>query len=196
MAAQNRERTGTKAAHTRARIVQAARTLFRAQNYQDVGIREIAEAAGVSTGVVYYHFCSKGEVLLACFDQNDGRFGAELDRIAEADVAVCDKIRRFLLRVMIPTVQADGKELTRYRMFDLKRNSLPDSLLYRSLETAVHNAQTAGELTTAVPAEVITGHILTVLRGAMYQWCVSEGDQPITEFAGQNIAFALQAFRR
>ena len=185
-----------KAAHTKIRIIKAAQELFRTRSYSQVGIRDIAQAAQVSVGVVYYHFPSKDEILLACFDGNDGLFGEELKRIAVSEMAVCEKIRCFLMRVMLPTVQADGKALTRYRMFELKLNSLPESLLYRNLEIAVRHAQKTGELTQAISAGTITGHILTVLRGVMYEWCVTEGEEPVAEYAARHIAFALRAFQK
>ena len=40
-------------------ILQAAERLFGQKGYRGVSIDEIAEAAGVSKGLVFYHFTSK-----------------------------------------------------------------------------------------------------------------------------------------
>jgi AcrR family transcriptional regulator len=57
-----------QAAETRARIVEAAATLFEAQGYGRTSIREIAEAAGVVPDTVYAIFSSKIRVLTAIID--------------------------------------------------------------------------------------------------------------------------------
>lgn len=185
----------SKSGQTRERIINAARRLFRERDYARVGIRDIAAEAEVSASVFYYYFKVKKDVLTACFERNDDRFGAELEKILCAENDVCERIQRFMVRVMASTVQADGKELTRYRMFELKQSSQPDSMLCRKLESAVQHAQQVGELTAQVPAAVITSHILTVFRGATYEWCIAEGDEPLAALAAASIGFALRAFR-
>lgn len=52
-------------APTRERIVNAAAVLFRARGYAAVSLRQIASAAGVTTGSVYHHFASKDDAVLA-----------------------------------------------------------------------------------------------------------------------------------
>jgi AcrR family transcriptional regulator len=48
---------------TQDRVLQAARTLFLARPYEDVGVRDIAAEAGVATGTVIGAFGSKAELL-------------------------------------------------------------------------------------------------------------------------------------
>lgn len=48
---------------TRAKLIQAAAGLFRAQGYAPISLRDIAKAAGVSTGSMYHHFSSKDEAV-------------------------------------------------------------------------------------------------------------------------------------
>lgn len=50
-------------AETRQRVLQAARTLLRTRNLEDVGIREIAAEAGVATGTVIGAFGSKSDLI-------------------------------------------------------------------------------------------------------------------------------------
>lgn len=53
---------------TRARIVEATRTLFRERGYEAVSTSNILRAAGVSRGGLYHHFSGKDDVLLAVFE--------------------------------------------------------------------------------------------------------------------------------
>jgi AcrR family transcriptional regulator len=55
---------------TRARLLQAALELFATRGYSATPVDAIAEAAGVSAGLLYYHFASKPALLLAIFEQS------------------------------------------------------------------------------------------------------------------------------
>jgi AcrR family transcriptional regulator len=57
-----------QAAHTRARIVDAAGDLFMAQGYARTTVRQIADAAGVAVDTVYATFGTKPRVLTALID--------------------------------------------------------------------------------------------------------------------------------
>ena len=49
----------SKSEATRQSILHAAAGLFRQQGYAAVSLRDIAEAVGMKTGSLYYHFSSK-----------------------------------------------------------------------------------------------------------------------------------------
>jgi len=53
----------------RARILQAARTVFAQHGYHGATIGEIAAEAGLSNGAVYYNFANKEDLFLALLDQ-------------------------------------------------------------------------------------------------------------------------------
>lgn len=55
---------------TRARLLQAALELFAIRGYNATPVDAIAEAAGVSAGLLYYHFDSKPALLQAIFEQS------------------------------------------------------------------------------------------------------------------------------
>jgi AcrR family transcriptional regulator len=52
-------KAGVKSEETRARILNAALTLFRERGFDSATMREIAEEAGVATGAAYYYYPSK-----------------------------------------------------------------------------------------------------------------------------------------
>lgn len=65
-ASQNREIR----ALTRAKLLEAALQLFASRGYASTPVDAIADTAGVSAGLLYYHFDSKSAVLHAIFEQS------------------------------------------------------------------------------------------------------------------------------
>ena len=54
---------------TRARIIEVAEALFQKKSYQDVGVREIARAAGFSHTAIYQYFKTKDYILYAVAEE-------------------------------------------------------------------------------------------------------------------------------
>jgi AcrR family transcriptional regulator len=65
--------------NTRERILDIALDLFTEQGYDKTSLREIAERLGFSKAAVYYHFASKGDILLALHYRLHDQFGTSLD---------------------------------------------------------------------------------------------------------------------
>lgn len=53
---------------SRERLIEAATDLFSRQGYQNTSVEEIAAAAGISRGSIFWHFKSKAGLLLAVAD--------------------------------------------------------------------------------------------------------------------------------
>jgi AcrR family transcriptional regulator len=70
---------------TRARIQQAALRLFVERGVAETGIRDIAQAAGVSEGAMYRHFAGKEALVWHLFSEGFAEFARQLE--ARAAVA-------------------------------------------------------------------------------------------------------------
>ncbi len=55
---------GSKSARTRQRLLDAGARLFRERGYAGTRLSDIAEAAGIQTGSMYYYFASREELVL------------------------------------------------------------------------------------------------------------------------------------
>lgn len=63
---------------TRARIVQVATSMFLARGYDAVPMSQVAEAAGVTTPALYWHFKSKGDLFFEVLKASYRSFFDEL----------------------------------------------------------------------------------------------------------------------
>ncbi len=63
-----RKNSDAPAELTRGYILKAAARLFRDQGYVATTLRQIADAAGIQAGSIYYHFRSKDEILVEILD--------------------------------------------------------------------------------------------------------------------------------
>jgi AcrR family transcriptional regulator len=73
-----------RTAATRNALVAAARTLFAAHGYADVGTERIARAAGVSRGALYHQFPAKADLFAAVLEAVEVDLTARLGEVAAA----------------------------------------------------------------------------------------------------------------
>ncbi len=74
-----------KSVETRGRILEAAGRLFAERGYYEVGIGDIALAAGVGRASIYYHFEDKERIARALYDLITQRIYEAADGAAAAD---------------------------------------------------------------------------------------------------------------
>lgn len=79
---------------TRDHILAEAARLFRHQGYAATTLREIADAAGIKAGSIYYHFGSKDEILGVVLDRGIEVVGREVrERVAALPPTATDRQR-------------------------------------------------------------------------------------------------------
>src|SRR5690242_20625297 len=98
-----------KKAATRQALVDAALELFLERGYDDVGVREVAEAADVSVTTLFKHFPDGKEALV--FDQDDDREAALVAAVRNrpAGQSIPQALRRLLSDERSRQVRADPR---------------------------------------------------------------------------------------
>ena len=102
-----------KATATRRRIIEAASDLFIERGYNAVSMRDVAEQADLTTGGLYGHFRSKGQLLvetirwkLAEFDHSEAVVQARRHRDTAAGLMLDDRLRAVRLLEVDATAAA------------------------------------------------------------------------------------------
>jgi len=86
------ERSGPRSADTRRGLIEAAIATLKEEGFAGASARVIAERAGSNQGLIFYHFGSVANLLLAALDavsaQRLEHYGAALDQIGSPDQLV------------------------------------------------------------------------------------------------------------
>lgn len=86
-------RPTTKSEDTRARILEAALTLFREKGFEAATMRDIAAAAGMSLGSAYYYFESKDALVMAFYEQASEAFRVKVPLAMAAHKDLTGRLR-------------------------------------------------------------------------------------------------------
>lgn len=158
----------------RERILDAAEQLFHQYGYKKVSVREIASAAGVTTGALYYHFKDKEQILSAMFWRS-ARVHSDLFQSSKAPL---DDLERLLCQTMIDPILKDGKELTRQRLFStLHFEYISD--FEKCVALLVEHGVQQGIFTREISKEAMIDLFCALYRGTVLQFAMSTGEMDL-----------------
>ena len=105
----NGDRRTRRSLATRGAILRAAAGVFRQRGFADTGMREIAAAADLSPGNLYYYFKSKADILYFCQDHSVGRMLATAADLRRATLPPAERLRRVIVAHLLCTLdELDG----------------------------------------------------------------------------------------
>ena len=115
---------GQDEVNRRQALIRASARLFREKGFEATTVRDIAEAVGMRSGSLFYHFKNKQEILKAVMEEG---LRQGLDRTEESLKSAQNPQERF--RVMIRThygiLHDEGSEFIAVLLYDWR--SLPDA---------------------------------------------------------------------
>lgn len=191
-----RPRPGTKRGQRAASmdsLLSAALTLFITQGYHATSVEEIAQAAGLSKGAVYFYFRSKGGLLEALLDRAE-------ETVVEPTIAAMDDAGpdpRERLNAFIRTQSVIGAEKTEYMLLAIlmsaEFNGAGDGTETRlrammlrmedALRDVVRSGQAGGVFRNGIGADEIASVIMATNKGCYVEWYLRGRDLDGHDFA-------------
>ncbi|WP_295481490.1 TetR family transcriptional regulator [uncultured Succinatimonas sp.] len=179
------KRTHEEALQTKKQIMDAAVTLFSSKGYEKTSLSDVARAAGVTRGAIYWHFENKGELLIELLqaiakDKNlvepllDSAKESEFDPLGcirkwlyahgtEANLLFVSEIAKIGLSALLEII---GEEELHYRMHELVRNRV--YYLKEGIKNAIRRRQLPADVDVELAAEAINlmlvGYVLAVRK--------------------------------
>ncbi|MBL8509271.1 TetR/AcrR family transcriptional regulator [Chitinimonas viridis] len=92
----------------RAELIAAASRLFKEQGYERTTVRDLAQAVGMQSGSLFYHFRTKEEMLVAVMAAGIGDLTDRLEEALGQAKTPMDKLRT-VCRVHLDTLLGDDK---------------------------------------------------------------------------------------
>ena len=115
---------------SRARILEAALELFSRHGFRGTSVRDIADAAGLSTGSVYHQFSDKESIFHALLDQYwqlakqadyplnkallSARFPDDLDAICDSARESIEQHRHYIKLIYVDVVEFEGRHVRHF----------------------------------------------------------------------------------
>lgn len=166
-------------------IVDHSITLIARRGIQDLTIRNIAEAIGISEPAIYRHFKSKTDVVLAVIDALENSvFGTSEAPVDPAFRSVETYLKRLFERLEAAPDLAVVVFSDEVFMNDEKLVSRVRALMERSLEEItrlIQTGQRAGNIRKDVPASNLAVIIVGTVRLIVRQWHLSGFGFDLTE---------------
>jgi len=119
-----------KSERSRRLVLDAALRLFSTCGFRATSVRDIAEAAGVSTGNLYHHFPDKEAIFRTLLDEyremaasekfplyralHSGRFPDNLEDIGFAARDSVKQYRRYMLLIFVDVIEFDGTHIRQF----------------------------------------------------------------------------------
>ncbi|MFT3852504.1 MAG: TetR family transcriptional regulator [Ilumatobacteraceae bacterium] len=168
--------------HSRRRLVKAALALMGTQGYAGTTLAEIGRAAGVSRGLVTYHFGTKEACIRAVLE--DVRRGTARANAAAGErtrgLAALDRVTEGYLRGYVtghPGGRAIFVAITESISAtpELRELTTENDEAFRGVvQCQLQEAVDDGELAAGVDVGVLSVLVVGLLRGVALQWLVQE----------------------
>lgn len=179
------------------RIVECADKLFTNMEYEDVKIKDICKSAGVSVGGFYHYFNSKEDIINEAYRA----FDIKTEELMQSRTfnTRCEAIL-FLINFQLNAINSKGyiyttcyfsNQLSNKQKYILNK----ERYFYKQLLTEVTEAINNGEIHYP-NAGKLTELLVKMCRGAIYDWCLHEGNYNLVEQTIEDIKSILGAFSK
>ncbi len=175
-------KTKEEALVTRNRIIDAAEQLFHRQGVSRTSLHDIAQAAGVTRGAIYWHFEDKGDVVAAMIERACLPFEElDPDLLDHLDDLPLERLKRHLVGVLRRISADEGAR----RIFEIATQKVEyvDELAVirerhisrrakytQKIELAVRAAQRLGQASRRIPAPSFAIGLHASVDGLIQNW--------------------------
>ena len=189
------ERRNYRSEARRREILHAAASVFRVHGYNEAGMRDIADAAGLSPGNLYYYFKGKQEILYFCQARALGQMLTSLGRAQNQDGPVAPRLST-LIRDHVFCLLDEFEGSIAHLMITGLPPELRDQLVDKrdryeqGIRKLIVEGIDEGEF-APVDSALVTRAILGAVNWTS-QWFNPDGIQSVTEIADTLAAYLVQ----
>lgn len=199
-------RTKADALHTREALLDAAELLFVQRGVSRTSLQEIAKAAGVTRGAVYWHFKDKAELFNAMMTRTTLPMEAALQSMDPAPQGALDALAKSALDAL----QRIAHDPRTHRVFDIATHKVEyvDELLgvrqrhlqvhqdcQAHIRAAFERAQAAGLLRADADPRLMALSYHAMVDGLIHTWMLAPSRFDLVETGRRSIALYIDGLR-
>ena len=200
-------RTKADAADTRAAILSAAEEMFFEQGVSDTSLEDIAKAAGVTRGAVYWHFANKTDLFLELYNATQLPRLNILD-VEEANARGLDPLA-YIEALARDSLKSLSQDMSRQRMLAilLRTNfkggmqrvqdavDAQEAEQMEALLAVLARAENLGLLHERWSAQSVATSIWWLMKGLCWEWLLTEMKFDLVEVGDETVACLFSSFR-
>ena len=162
------------------KLLAAARSLFVSKGYRSTTLEQVAAAADLTKGAVYFHFGAKEAVLVQLLEKVEAQLiSPALDILKAPGSPVFDKFVQFLrLHGEMGVTNREDMLLLISMSIEFAEQEGPaaDAIkrmynsLHRAIETLIKRGQASGEFRRDAPAAELASIVIATHDGAFLEW--------------------------
>ena len=174
----HQERTQARGEATRKAILDAAARLTREMGFHRMTVRELCQAAGVTTGAFYHHFKSKEDLLSQGFLSLD--VFMERAMAPYEDHSPLERLQ-VLLRSYAQFIEDLGWQticlyyIRRLTDPSISTSMAPNRYTVRAMERCLADLGGEGKLPPQITSDWMADFLFRHFRGAVIDWALHEG---------------------
>ncbi|WP_297136867.1 TetR/AcrR family transcriptional regulator [Terrisporobacter sp.] len=185
---------------TKSKIASVAWKLFYEQGYEATTVDQIINECGMSKGNFYHYFRAKDELLNSLSDMFDEEYESIMEKL-DKDMNSFDKLietTRHLFRFIEERVPVDLLAIL-YSSQIIKKGQkhLLDQtrVYYRVLQQIITEGQDRNQIKNDRSSREIVRIYAMQERAVLYDWCICEGNYPLSSYGVELIEIFLKDFK-
>ncbi|MFV0440283.1 MAG: TetR/AcrR family transcriptional regulator [Lachnospirales bacterium] len=182
---------------THEKIYQTSIKLFKKHGFDNVTIEKICKNCDIAKGTFYVHYQTKSDILVEKLWELDGLYLVKYNELIDANKPILDKLKEYTREILIILVDDFGVDMlqTLYihhlQQHDYEILLNEERVFYTSMNSMFIELISENNLELSFTYLEITRMYLSMLRGIIYDWGISNGNIDMVEVGSTRANFFL-----
>ena len=161
-------------------IINAAVMLIKRDGAEQLTVRKVVEASGLSIGTFYHHFKDKDDLLMDFVKESSFSDTVLTAPLSEPAARICELYMHLIRRYMdlgcdfMKSFYTTGNQALSAYMGTGNGAFQPDTVMARC-EQELISVKTEGFLSADADPHELSKDICTIVKGCVFEWCLSDG---------------------
>ncbi|MDO5716688.1 MAG: TetR/AcrR family transcriptional regulator [Tissierellia bacterium] len=167
---------------TRTKLIETITKLFRKEGFSNITVRQICQAANVSSGSFYHHFQSKENLALVAYERVE-KLLTEQQLPAANALSPLEGLHAMMVLPVKVAMKEGRQVMQEYYTLILKKVFPPELSserpFFSGLESQLLRLQKEGLLREHLSTRQLAFHCMRHIRGLIFHWTIDEKEREL-----------------